>query len=395
MILDANQILALAPDAASAKAGSQLALPRNWSNLGRSESAVWGECQGSGKQPYWLQSRKQRQEKKAAKPEPPPEAAATAAAQARKREGKREDKVDAGLRELQTWLHDLAREGLASVRSRGQGFWEAIAARMVDAQAAPLARRLRRAGGMLYQSNLPHAEQLVAHELASLYLLGEAWRRLGELPAPLQADVRSLLGWPVSQEDVLRETPLQDHWHVLSQTVSEDERLRVRASWLRGATSGHWALVLQYAAGTQGFEQGLVPGTAFDGALHFYPGAFPLRALVGQQAEVRALADGPGPASGVDALLDDYAHALAAQPFLERFPALLADLVPDADHRILRDAQGRGIELHPSFRHAIYLLAVSGGQPLTVFGEWDGRTLLPLSVWHEGRLHNIDSDFIS
>ena len=446
MILDANQILALAPDAASAKAGSQLAMPRNWSNLGRSESALWGECQGSGKQPYrtqidlgepafkcscpsrkfpckhglglyllldaepglfssgdapawvtdWLQSRQQRQEKKAAKPEPSPEAAATAAAQARKREEKREDKVDAGVRELQTWLHDLAREGLASVRSRGQGFWDAIAARMVDAQAAPLARRLQRAGGMLYQSNLPHAEQLVAHELASLYLLGEAWRRLGELPVPLQADVRALLGWTVSQEDVLRETPLQDHWRVLSQTVSEDERLRVRASWLRGATSARWALVLQYAAGAQGFEQGLVPGTAFDGALHFYPGAFPLRALVGQQAEVGPLADGPGPASGVDALLDDYAHALAAQPFLERFPALLADLVPDAgEQRILRDAQGRGIELHPSFRHAIYLLAVGGGHPLTVFGEWNGRTLLPLSVWHDGRLLNIDSDFIS
>jgi len=446
VILDANQILALAPDAASAKAGSQLAMPRNWSNLGRSESALWGECQGSGKQPYrtqidlgepafkcscpsrkfpckhglglyllldaepalfnsgdapawvndWLQSRQQRQEKKAAKPEPSPEAAATAAAQAREREEKREDKVDAGVRELQTWLHDLAREGLASVRSRGQGFWDAIAARMVDAQAAPLARRLRRAGGMLYQSNLPHAEQLVAHELASLYLLGEAWRRLGDLPPPLQADVRALLGWTVSQEDVLRETPLKDHWRVLSQTVSEDERLRVRASWLRGATSGRWALVLQYAAGTQGFEQGLVPGTVFDGALYFYPGAFPLRALVGQQAEVGPLADGPGPASTVDMLLDDYAHALAAQPFLERFPALLADLVPDAgDQRILRDAQGRGIELHSSFRHAIYLLAVSGGHPLTVFGEWDGRALLPLSVWHEGRLLNIDSDFIS
>ena len=55
MTLDANQILALAPDPASAKAGSQLATPRNWSNLGTSDSALWGECQGSGKTPYRTQ----------------------------------------------------------------------------------------------------------------------------------------------------------------------------------------------------------------------------------------------------------------------------------------------------------------------------------------------------
>jgi hypothetical protein len=36
---------------------------------------------------------------------------------------------------------------------------------------------------------------------------------------------------------------------------------------------------------------------------------------------------------------------------------------------------------------------LSGGHPLAVCGEWDGRMLLPLSVWHEGRLYNIDSDF--
>ena len=55
MTLDTHQILALAPDSASAKAGSQLATPRNWSNLGKSDAALWGECQGSGKTPYRTQ----------------------------------------------------------------------------------------------------------------------------------------------------------------------------------------------------------------------------------------------------------------------------------------------------------------------------------------------------
>jgi hypothetical protein len=439
--LDANQILALAPDPASAKAGSQLAAPRNWSNLGGSGGALWGECQGSGKTPYrtqidlggpafkctcpsrkfpckhglglyllrtvepalfgqidepawvrdWLQGRQVRQEKKA---EPNGEAAATAAAQARKREEKREDKVGAGLLELQTWLHDLAREGLASVRSRGQGFWDAIAARMADAQAAPLARRLRRAGSMLYQSGLRNAEGLVANELASLYLLAQAWQRIDQLAPALQADVRALLGWTMSQDDVLRQRPVTDRWRVLAQCTFDDERLRVRASWLHGAGQGRWALHLQYAVGTQGFEQQLAPGTEFDGDLCFYPSAYPLRAQIRRQDGPRPLATGVEP-SDLDGLLDTYAAALAAQPFLERHPVLLGGLVPDdADHGIVRDAQGRCIVLHPAFRHPLHLLALSGGHPLTVCGEWDGRMLLPLSVWHEGRLYNVDSDFI-
>jgi hypothetical protein len=221
VILDASQILALAPD----------------------------------------QSRQSRQETKAeqAAVQPDPSEEVARAAQARKREEQREEKVDAGLRELQTWLHDLAREGLSSARTHGQGFWDAIAARMVDAQAAPLGRRLRRAGSLLYQSGLRNAEDMVANELASLYLLSRAWQRIGELPSALQADVRTLLGWTVGQDVVLREPAVGDRWRILSQTISDDERLRLRACWLRGAASGRWALVLHYAVGNQGFDQVLQP----------------------------------------------------------------------------------------------------------------------------------------
>src|SRR5579875_1395136 len=48
------QIHALAPDAASQKAGSKLAAPAPWSGVGaRAEShLVWGDCKGSGAKPY-------------------------------------------------------------------------------------------------------------------------------------------------------------------------------------------------------------------------------------------------------------------------------------------------------------------------------------------------------
>jgi hypothetical protein len=50
-----DQVLALAPDAGSAKAGKDLATPRKWVSLGRDERAAWGECQGSGAEPYRTQ----------------------------------------------------------------------------------------------------------------------------------------------------------------------------------------------------------------------------------------------------------------------------------------------------------------------------------------------------
>src|SRR5215510_2828013 len=50
-----EQILALAPDAASAKAGQGLAAARKWLKLGADEQTAWGLCQGSGKKPYQAQ----------------------------------------------------------------------------------------------------------------------------------------------------------------------------------------------------------------------------------------------------------------------------------------------------------------------------------------------------
>jgi hypothetical protein len=50
-----QQVLALAPDPAGAKAGQGLASPRPWSQLGHDDEAVWGLCQGSGRKPYQTQ----------------------------------------------------------------------------------------------------------------------------------------------------------------------------------------------------------------------------------------------------------------------------------------------------------------------------------------------------
>ncbi|CAN7584066.1 SWIM zinc finger family protein [Massilia sp. LjRoot122] len=443
MTLSSDHILSLAPDAASAKAGSQLATPVKWSGLGRDERALWGECQGSGKVPYrtqidtgepafkcscpsrkfpckhglglylllgthptlfaadarppwvadWFDSRQQRLEKKAEKATAQvpadPEAAAL---QARKREEKRDQNVDRGLADLQTWLHDLAREGLAGTRERGPAFWNGMAARLVDAQAGGLATRLKRAGAMCFQTTLPDRERRLAGELASLYLLTAAWQRIDTLPDGLQRDIRSLVGFSVAREDVLAQAPVSDRWLVLAQRTEEEERIRSRSTWLYGVATQRWALLLQFAAGAQGFEHTLPAGTQFDGELCFYPGALPLRALVRQQSPTSPLVDAPASRLDLASLLDRYADALACQPFLDSWPAILADVVPDVAGRVLRSPEGKAIPLDPAFRYHLHLAALSGGHALALMGEWDGQGFLPLSGWHEGRLYNFDTD---
>src|SRR5689334_12693505 len=47
-----DQVLALAPDPASAAAGRKLAHREPWSDIGTIDELVWGCCAGSGKAPY-------------------------------------------------------------------------------------------------------------------------------------------------------------------------------------------------------------------------------------------------------------------------------------------------------------------------------------------------------
>jgi hypothetical protein len=48
----ANDVLALAPDAASQRAAAGLARPACWSDAGTAGDLVWGRFAGSGKPPY-------------------------------------------------------------------------------------------------------------------------------------------------------------------------------------------------------------------------------------------------------------------------------------------------------------------------------------------------------
>ncbi|RLL68526.1 SWIM zinc finger family protein [Streptomyces sp. Z26] len=234
----ADQVMALAPDAASRKSGSKLAAPGPWSGAGAGAGAVWGLCKGSGKTAYrtvvdiegeegpgykcscpsrkfpckhalgllllwsggaevvgaapavpdwaeeWLSGRRQRAEKRAAAgadgatggggKEPADPEAA------RRRAEKRHRSITAGAGELEQRLTDLLRGGLAGADQRGYAAWDETAARMVDAQARGLADRIRELGA-IPASGPGWPERLLA-ECALLHLLAQGYLALDGPP---------------------------------------------------------------------------------------------------------------------------------------------------------------------------------------------------------------------
>ncbi|MGE5830432.1 MAG: SWIM zinc finger family protein, partial [Micromonosporaceae bacterium] len=214
------------------------------------------------------------------------------------------------------------------------------------------------------------------------------YRRGGELPTDLTATIRARVGFPVATADVLAGPAVRDDWAVLGVRDEGDERLTTRRCWLRGARTGRPALVLSFAPLGQPLAADLVPGTTVEADLCFYPGALPLRALVAtRHAAPVAFAQPPGVQNLAEALAG-YAGAIAAEPWLERWPMLLGDVTPvgHGDRWYVRDPAGAGLPLDLAGGAPWRLVAAAAGRPVTLAGELTTQGLRPVSAWSEGRL---------
>jgi hypothetical protein len=238
----------------------------------------------------------------------------------------------------------------------------------------------------------PNWASQVAETLALIYLAVRAFRKRAALPEALLYDLQNFIGIAIKKEEVLASGErLQDTWAVLgSLTEALEDKLSVRRTWMLGAKSGRMALLLDFAFGGAGFAPGFAAGSIQEGTLAFYPSAFPQRAL--SLDDVHALPKKvektPGHAD-VDAMLNEYAAALALQPWLSHYAAALSQVLPQViknTHFFLADISGKTLPLSVTERSGWALIALSGGMPVSVFGEWDGRQFRPLSTVAEGRL---------
>jgi hypothetical protein len=317
--------------------------------------------------------------------------AKTKSDQSARRTAGREAKVRDGMQALAQWLRDLVRGGIGAEEVRRPETWEAISARLWDAQAQGVARQLTAIGNMLQRE--PNWSPRLLEAIGRLHLLAESYMRLDELPLDQQADLRTAVGFTEKQAELLQQDGTLDLWLALGRrTELNEERLLVQRTWLLGLQTGKIALLLDYAHPTLGkpLDRSFPPATWLQTACVYFPSAYPLRALAkNRESAVASLTDLPHSHRTLRAAFAAYADALSANPWLERFPMLVAQLVPFYENGALALADSDGIALSISALEPMSLarlLAVSGGAPITVFGEYDGRTFLPLSAFAQERL---------
>jgi hypothetical protein len=307
----------------------------------------------------------------------------------------RVERMFAGLTELDRWLDDRMRTGLADPALAKYATWDDLAARLVDAQAGSLANRIRRLAGLVGASPDWHSDVLA--ELGLLHLLAQAGRRLGSLPGPLADAVATTVGWQVRQADVLAGVPDTDTWIVVARSDNREDRIEVRRHWLRGVTSGRWALLLSFAAYRQSLDTSLEVGTAIAADLHRYPGPA-LRALIGTR-HGEPLGPARPPAVGVSAACDEIGTLLVAEPWLDRVPfTVSASVAVDGTRFALTDSSGT-LPLIAAGRPLATLLAVAGGDAVDVTCEWTPHGVVPLTVHTADRSIDIgpraDDSFVS
>jgi hypothetical protein len=424
------QVQRLAPDAASMVAAERLARSGSWREVGGSARGVWGLCQGSGAASYetvvdladmagscscpsrkrpckhvlallllwtddgigvqsepdfvvgWFEKRAASAQRAASRAKgeadrggglADPEAAA-------KRAAARRERVDLGLVELDRWLGDQVRGGLAGLPRAGYAHFDAVAARMIDAQAPGVAGILRSIPGELVGADWP---QRTLHALGALRLLIKAHQHQDRLPPELAATVRSRVGYPVSKDEVLSRPGVADRWHALAAVDTIDYQLETRRIWLLGERTGQWAMWMTFAPPGQRFDTSVLPGQVIDADLHFYPGSGQHRALVGS-GHYTEPGTYPPPGSPLAEIRSQFGDLLSADPWASRIPVLVRGVPqppPDTGAAwLVRDSAGETCSLEDSILDPWTLLAHSCGDPITIFGEWHGTGLLPLAV---------------
>ncbi|WP_261559349.1 SWIM zinc finger family protein, partial [Frankia tisae] len=450
--LTRGTVHALAPDHASGRSGERLGTPSSWSDLGMTGETLWGECRGSGATPYRVvvlagaefassctcPSRKfpckhalgllflacDTPATLATGDDPPDWAAqwlsrraarATRAASSARTQARRDARVDAGVAELSRWLVDLAHGGLGAAQVQPASWWEATAARMVDAQAPGLAEvvrdmaRIAAAGGPDWPARL-------TDRLGRLYLLCQGWSRRAEISPALVDVVRDRIGFARSTADVLGGERLTGPIDVLGERLFTTGKLKGRRQWLRVPGSGRLALLVTYGTGKQPPPPGLPVLTRIDADVAAYPGRHPTRlalaaTLAGPVPLTELAAAGSGDAAGTwQEALAGLTPTLAADPwadpvgFVVRQITVLPPTVDasreapagaaarkgrrgapssgDGARWLLRDRLGQALPLAADTAAVWgwHLLAIGGGQPLDLAVEWDGFDVVPLAA---------------
>ncbi len=423
--LSLEDILLLAPDPLGFERARLLLSRKKWPSLGWNGSIVWGECRSNGTLRYKIAADiserrffsnspatvkpdkyilalllKWHEEPEAfGKSAPLPgwvagglEYAAAVTPRIPKSDvgtntAAREKRIATmmeGVEGLRRWLLDVARNGLATLQMQDAQAWEATAARLTDHKLSGPARRIRM---MKETAASPDWPVIFAANIAGLVLLTEAFSHFEELPHDLKAELLIQGGQNVKKEEALQSPAVADRWPVLHCAHFQEGQLYIQKTWLWGESSGTAALLLDYTWGGESFPQTWRAGSVFNGKLHFYPGAHPLRALPGEgQTEEGQYFPEQGLCPSAAEMANRFAGVVGANPWTVEYPFLLGPIAAIIYNGVpyLCDRDDALVPLDIPISDGLSLLGLGINSNLLVFGLWNGKAFTPLAAQKQG-----------
>jgi hypothetical protein len=459
MSLTTENIKELAPDQASLNAANKLMKPNKWPTLAQQGDLVWGECQGSGANPYrtvfdslnvgykctcpsrkfpckhvlalmwiyvedsdrfgdaevppwvsdWLGRRRKTDSGKAqdkptsnsakslsmakqsASDEPIDQhAEAKRKAAADKRAQATRQSIAAGIDELNHWLDDQIRGGLAAFLNNLNTRCRTIAARLVDAKAQALAGRLDELPSRLMRAPSETRLRMAIQELGRIVLVCRAWSAKQD-----DAELMRLVGSSENRDAVLiskEALRVSSTWEVVGEQVTtRRDGLVSQETWLMNLGEGkRFALLLDFFPASLGKRSSaFVVGEQLEAELAYYPARQPLRAVIAERKAGDAVSGQhsdkllwPTPQEHP---LDLYQNTISAAPWICEFPMLLSGgRIAKLGTAYWWQSLDRAVMFPIAGRPAEHILSVPMHQAVAL---WDGMHLTLLSAQSEwGRL---------
>lgn len=256
----------------------------------------------------------------AEKPVDPKVAARNEAAAAKRAQATQASVAD-GLAEMEAWIADQLRTGLAEMLGDLTARCRRIASRLVDAKAAALAGRIDGIPArVLALQQKDRGDALIA-ELGKLVILSRAWGQAvpGALRAVTAAETR---------EALLENPHAPRHSGAWEVVASRDETRRdgliARSTWLLGlGAEPRFALLQDFFPASLGKQvTAFAIGQQFDAEVIYYPSSVPMRAQVLTRSAREDRRPWPQAVESAD-ILRGFSDALAKEPWLSELPILL------------------------------------------------------------------------
>ncbi|KAA3655979.1 MAG: hypothetical protein DWQ04_32430, partial [Chloroflexi bacterium] len=286
--------------------------------------------------------------------------------------------LQTGMSELELWLKDLIRNGLADLPERPKKYWTAMADRLVDAEAPIIAHTLHTLSKVpVKQKDWP---ELYLRQLGQLYLFVQGFNHWDILSPETQADLKTAVGWLPTQCGNLE---INDTWLVLGRTQEVYGRHRRLLTWLWGISSQRPAAFIQAIKSGKATSNHYTTGTCLNGPIQFFAGNWPIFGFQSAPPTITKNQDSVDFGFDfIDNAVNDYTQVKATVPWLPFFPMLLKQVKPIRNDGVwlLVDEAGTILPVVAPFSFGWHLAGFSNGRNLTLFGIWDGTAFDPISV---------------